>query len=122
MADDRWRRGCRPFAQEGGDSSRAMRRLRKCAARAVFWPDLCARPGPRGGAAPRLVAETAPNNTHIHGVDTNVPGYEVSWNCYDRLISHEMKTLANGTQYYDRDNFKMELPDDMKGGDMSVTL
>ena len=39
-----------------------------------------------------IVSESGPNNIDIHGVGTNVPGYEVSWNCYDRLISHEMKT------------------------------
>ena len=39
-----------------------------------------------------IVSESGPNNLDIHGVGTNVPGYEVSWNCYDRLISHEMKT------------------------------
>ena len=44
-----------------------------------------------------IVSESGPNNLDIHGVGTNVPGYEVSWNCYDRLISHEMKTLPNGT-------------------------
>jgi peptide/nickel transport system substrate-binding protein len=68
-----------------------------------------------------IVSESGPNNLDIHGVGTNVPGYEVSWNCYDRLISHEMKTV-NGTAYYDRDKFKMELADDMKIGDMSVTF
>jgi peptide/nickel transport system substrate-binding protein len=69
-----------------------------------------------------IVSESGPNNIDIHGVGTNVPGYEVSWNCYDRLISHEMKTLPNGVQYYDRDKFKMELADDMNVGDMSVTF
>jgi peptide/nickel transport system substrate-binding protein len=69
-----------------------------------------------------VVSESGPNNVDIHGVGTNVPGYEVSWNCYDRLISHEMKTLPNGTQYYDKDKFKMELADDMNVGDMSVTF
>jgi peptide/nickel transport system substrate-binding protein len=69
-----------------------------------------------------IVSESGPNNLDIHGVGTNVPGYEVSWNCYDRLISHEMKTLPNGTQYYERDKFKMELADDMNVGDMSVTF
>src|SRR5215470_10523397 len=58
-----------------------------------------------------IVSESGPNNIDIHGVGTNVPGYEVSWNCYDRLISHEMKTLPNGAQYYDRDKFKLELAD-----------
>jgi peptide/nickel transport system substrate-binding protein len=69
-----------------------------------------------------IVSESGPNNLDIHGVGTNVPGYEASWNCYDRLISHEMKTLANGVPYYDRDKYKMELADDMNVGDMSVTF
>jgi peptide/nickel transport system substrate-binding protein len=69
-----------------------------------------------------IVSESGPNNLDIHGIGTNVPGYEVSWNCYDRLISHEMKTGENGAPYYDRDKFKMELADDMKVGDMSVTF
>src|SRR5438046_7739538 len=68
-----------------------------------------------------IVSESGPNNLDIHGLGTNVPCYEVSWNCYDRLISHEMKTV-NGTAYYDRDKFKMELADDMNVGDMSVTF
>ena len=69
-----------------------------------------------------IVSESGPNNIDIHGVGTTVPGYEVSWNCYDRLISHEMKANENGTPYYDRDRFKPELADDMKIGDMSVTF
>src|SRR5215216_501172 len=68
-----------------------------------------------------IVSESGPNNIDIHGVGTNVPGYEVSWNCYDRLISHEMRTV-NGVPYYDRDKFKMELADDMNVGDMSATF
>ena len=69
-----------------------------------------------------IVSESGPNNLDIHGVGTNVPGYEVSWNCYDRLITHEMKTGANGVPYYDRDKFKPELAEDMNVGDMSVTF
>ncbi|MDB5602221.1 MAG: dipeptide/oligopeptide/nickel transporter, substrate-binding protein [Xanthobacteraceae bacterium] len=68
-----------------------------------------------------IVSESGPNNVDIHGVGTNVPGYEVSWNCYDRLISHEMKTV-DGTAYYDRDKFKPELAEDMNVGDMSATF
>src|SRR6266545_8387997 len=68
-----------------------------------------------------IVSESGPNNIDIHGVGTNVPGYEVAWNCYDRLISHEMKQV-DGTPYYDRDKFKMEVADDMSVGDMSVTF
>jgi len=55
-----------------------------------------------------IVSESGPNNLDIHGVGTNVPGYEVSWNCYDRLISHEMKSGPGGVPYYDRDKFKGE--------------
>src|SRR6195952_3688692 len=69
-----------------------------------------------------IVSESGPNNLDIHGVGTNVPGYEASWNCYDRLISHEMKSGPNGVPYYDRDKFKMELAEDMKVGDMSATF
>src|SRR6516225_8108587 len=69
-----------------------------------------------------IVSESGPNNLDIHGVGTNVPGYEVSWNCYDRLISHEMKTLPNGTPYYDKNKLRPELADDMNIGEMSVTF
>src|ERR1700693_3411279 len=69
-----------------------------------------------------IISESGPNSVDIRGVGTTVPGYEVSWNCYDRLISHEMKTLPNGVQYDERDKFKMELADDMNVGDMSATF
>src|ERR1039458_4538882 len=29
-----------------------------------------------------IVSEGGPNNLDIHGIGTNVPGYEASWNCY----------------------------------------
>jgi peptide/nickel transport system substrate-binding protein len=69
-----------------------------------------------------VVTENGPNNLDIHGVGTNRAGYEVSWNCYDRLISHELKAEADGSLGYDRDKFKLELADDMNLGDMSVTF
>jgi peptide/nickel transport system substrate-binding protein len=69
-----------------------------------------------------LITENGPNNLDIQGVGTNRPGYEASWNCYDRLITHEKKTLPDGTLSYDRDKFKPELAEDMKTGDMSVTF
>ena len=69
-----------------------------------------------------LVTENGPNNLDIHGVGTNRPGYEVSWNCYDRLVSHETKTLPDGSLSYDREKFKPELAEDMNVGDMSVTF
>jgi len=69
-----------------------------------------------------LVTENGPNNLDIHGVGTNRPGYEASWNCYDRLIMNEKKTLADGSVVYDRDKFRPELAEDMNVGDMSITF
>jgi peptide/nickel transport system substrate-binding protein len=68
------------------------------------------------------ISENGPNNLDVQGVGTNRPGYEASWNCYDRLISHETKTLPDGSLSYDRDKFKMELAEDMNVGDMSATF
>src|SRR4051812_33630639 len=56
-----------------------------------------------------IVSESGPNNLDIMGIGTNVPGYEVAWNCYDRLITHEMKAGPGGVPYYDRDKIKGEL-------------
>jgi peptide/nickel transport system substrate-binding protein len=69
-----------------------------------------------------LVTESGPNNLDIHGVGTNRPGYEASWNCYDRLITHPTKTLPDGSLSYDKDKFEPELAEDMNLGDMSVTF
>ena len=69
-----------------------------------------------------LVTESGPNNLDIHGVGTNRPGYEASWNCYDRLISHAKKTLPDGSLSYDRDKFIPELAEEWTAGDMSVTF
>jgi len=69
-----------------------------------------------------LVTENGPNNLDIQGVGTNRPGYEASWNCYDRLIVNATKTLPDGTLSYDRDKLEPELAEDMKVGDMSVTF
>jgi peptide/nickel transport system substrate-binding protein len=64
-------------------------------------------------AARSLHRPSGPNNLdiHIHGVGTNRPGYEASWNCYDRLISHEHKDACpDGTVSYDRDKFNPNSP------------
>jgi peptide/nickel transport system substrate-binding protein len=69
-----------------------------------------------------FVTESGPNNFDIHGVGTNRPGYEVSWNCYDRLMSHGKKTLPDGSESYDRDTFTPELAEEWSTGDMSITF
>ncbi len=69
-----------------------------------------------------LITENGPNNLDIQGLGTNRPGYEASWNCYDRLITHPTKTLADGSLSYDKSKFEPELAEDMKIGDNSVTF
>jgi peptide/nickel transport system substrate-binding protein len=69
-----------------------------------------------------FVTESGPNNFDIHGVGTNRPGYEVSWNCYDRLMSHGKKTLPDGTESYDRDAFTPELAESWTASDMAITF
>jgi peptide/nickel transport system substrate-binding protein len=69
-----------------------------------------------------VVTEYGPNNFDIHGVGTNRPGYEVSWNCYDRLMTHGKKTLADGVESYDRDKFEPELAEDWNATSTSVTF
>ena len=69
-----------------------------------------------------LITENGPNNLDIHGVGTNRPGYEASWNCYDRLITHPTMTLPDGSLSYDKTKFEPELAEDMNLGDNSVTF
>ncbi len=69
-----------------------------------------------------VVTEYAPNSFDIHGVGTNRPGYEVTWNCYDRLMTHGEKTLPDGTKSYDRDKFMPELAEEWDLKPNSVTF
>src|SRR5690242_21184683 len=69
-----------------------------------------------------VITESGPNSLDIHTVGAIVPSYEVSWNCYDRLISHAMKPLGDGSDYYDRDKFVPELAEEWAIGDMSATF
>src|SRR5437773_8565025 len=68
------------------------------------------------------VTEYGPNNFDIHGVGTNRPGYEVAWNCYDRLMTHGKKVLPDGVESYDRDAFLPELAEDWNLTATSVTF
>src|SRR5271156_6346698 len=56
-----------------------------------------------------VVAEEGPATLDIDAATANVPTHEVSWNIYDRLITHGMKTLPDGTISYDFTQFKPEL-------------
>jgi peptide/nickel transport system substrate-binding protein len=58
-----------------------------------------------------IVSENGPNNLDVHGVGTNRAGYEVAWNCYDRLVRYGVKTLPDGGYSYDRLKIVPELAD-----------
>ena len=68
------------------------------------------------------ISENGPNNLDIQGVGTNRPGYEASWNVYDRLMTYGAKTDASGNAHYDYANLQPELAEEWTTGDMSVTF
>lgn len=56
-----------------------------------------------------LISEGGPNNLDVQGLGANRPGYEVSWNCYDRLVTYALKTLPDGSKSYDQTRIAPEL-------------
>ena len=68
------------------------------------------------------VSESGPNSLDVTGIGTNRPGYEVSWNTYDRLLTYGVKKDANGNDYYDHSNMQPELAESWDIGDMSMTF
>ncbi|HEY1723659.1 MAG TPA: ABC transporter substrate-binding protein [Magnetospirillaceae bacterium] len=71
-----------------------------------------------------VVAEEGPATLDIDASTANVPTHEVSWNIYDRLITHGMKTLPDGTISYDYTKFQPELAEswDVAPDGKSVTF
>jgi peptide/nickel transport system substrate-binding protein len=64
----------------------------------------------------------SPNNLDVHGVGTNRPGYEVSWNTYDRLLTFGAKKDADGNDHYDSATLAPELAEEWTIGEMSATF
>lgn len=56
-----------------------------------------------------VVSEEGPATLDIHGATANVPTHEVSWNIYDRLISHARIQQPDGSYAYDYTKFVPEL-------------
>jgi peptide/nickel transport system substrate-binding protein len=56
-----------------------------------------------------IISEGGPNSLDVQGVGTNRPGYEVSWNCYDRLMTYATKMLPDGSVSYDQTKLAPEL-------------
>jgi len=68
------------------------------------------------------LSEGGPNNLDVMGVGTNRPGYEASWNTYDRLVTYGVKKDADGNDHYDSAKIAPELAESWHLGDMSVTF
>jgi peptide/nickel transport system substrate-binding protein len=68
------------------------------------------------------LSESGPNNLDVMGVGTNRPGYEASWNTYDRLVTYGVKKDADGNDHYDSTKIVPELAESWDLGDMSVTF
>ncbi|MCE5973096.1 ABC transporter substrate-binding protein [Sinirhodobacter sp. WL0062] len=56
-----------------------------------------------------VVSEEGPATLDIHGATANVPTHEVSWNVYDRLVTHGRTELPDGSYAYDYTDFQPEL-------------
>src|SRR5215468_10875521 len=56
-----------------------------------------------------VVTEEGPSTLDIHGATANVSTHEISWNIYDRLITHAKKKLPDGSYAYDYTKFEPEL-------------
>lgn len=71
-----------------------------------------------------VVSEEGPATLDIHGATANVPTHEVSWNIYDRLITHKRIQLEDGSYAYDYTTFEPELAESWEVADdnSSVTF
>jgi peptide/nickel transport system substrate-binding protein len=69
-----------------------------------------------------IISEGGPNNLDVQGVGTNRPGYEVSWNCYDRLMTYATKTLPDGSRSYDQNKLAPELAESWEVDAQGVTF
>ncbi len=56
-----------------------------------------------------VVTEEGPSTLDIDAATANVQTHEVSWNVYDRLITHGRNQLPDGTWTYDYTKFEPEL-------------
>ncbi|HEX3953369.1 MAG TPA: ABC transporter substrate-binding protein [Stellaceae bacterium] len=68
------------------------------------------------------ISESGPNSLDVMGAGTNLPGYEISWNTYDRLVSFGLTKGPHGEDRYDPNHIVPELAESWDEGDMSLTF
>jgi peptide/nickel transport system substrate-binding protein len=56
-----------------------------------------------------VVSEEGPSTLDIHAATANVATHEISWNVYDRLVTHARTKLPDGSFSYDYTKFEPEL-------------
>ena len=78
-------------------------------ATALTLGTLFASPARAIGAETLRGSEEGPATLDIEAATANVPTHEVSWNVYDRLITHARNQLPDGTWSYDYTKFEPEL-------------
>src|SRR5271154_605479 len=111
----------------GGEGRRPMKRrdfLKATAATAAAITAPHIRPARAQGRADTLLtlSESGPNSLDIMGLGTNRPGYEASWNTYDRLVTFGAKTDAKGVGHYDYTKIEPELAESWDLKDSSMTF
>ena len=77
-----------------------------------------------GGDTLVIVTGTTINSLDLHRTGTNRPSYQVSVNCYDRLLTFGTKTMPDGSLSYDYDTLEPELAERWEVADdgMSATF
>jgi peptide/nickel transport system substrate-binding protein len=69
-----------------------------------------------------LISEGGPNNLDVQGLGANRPAYEVTWNCYDRLLTYALKTLPDGSKSYDQTRIAPELAESWEVDTKGITF
>ena len=68
------------------------------------------------------VSESGPSTLDPMGINANSGTTEAAWNAYDRLVSFDLTTDANGNHRYDPKEVVPELAESWDLSDMSMTL
>jgi peptide/nickel transport system substrate-binding protein len=69
-----------------------------------------------------LISEGGPNNLDVQGLGANRPAYEVTWNCYDRLLTYALKKLPDGSLSYDQTKIAPELAESWEVDAKGITF
>lgn len=69
-----------------------------------------------------LISEQGPNTLDAQTIGASKPAYEVGWNCYDRLITCNVKILPDGSRSFDQNALAPELAEKWTVDDKGITF